>query len=397
MLGDLALVHRHDLREVQVANDAPREQVGRGLVDLAAPVAAVGEEAPRPGADPRPLGVGRGQEHDVGQVDLLDERPHGGEPLAQEADALGVDGLRAAGVQRRGHPAHEEGLRVRVLAAQDGVDADHVALPLERLQVVRDEQQVLLGRQPVGRVAPVAVAEERELAGVGQPLHARAHRAEVRRARLRPVRQRLSQARRARRAGLQRRDDVHPVERVQVVEVDDVVVDELAARDQVAHELRVGRRRGADRVLDGPHRRDGVHRRADAADPLGPDPGLAGVLALEDRLDPAEHRRRRPRLGDLAALHVGLDAQVALDAGDRVNLDVRHRRSPREQAAAADLLAAAGSSRASGGFAGRDAWACTIFAAPCATVAAATAPTTASPTVSAVVSAPKPGTLGSRW
>ena len=40
--------------------------------------------------------------------------------------------------------------------------------------------------------------------------------------------------------------------------------------------------------------------------------------------------------------------------------------------------------------------ACTIFAAPCATVAAATAPTTASPTVSAVVSAPKPGTLGSR-
>ena len=208
----------------------------------------------------------------------------------------GLIGLWAVGVQRRGHPAHEEGLRVRVLAAQDGVDADHVALPLERLQVVRDGEQVLLGRaagRPGGPSSRCAKSES--WPRVGQPLQARAHvaRSTSRSPSASPTATEPG-APCVAGLGLQRRDDVHPVERVQVVEVDDVVVDELAARDQVAHELGVGRRRGADRVLDGPHRGDGVHRRADAADPLGPDPGLAGVLALEDRLDPAEHRRRPP-------------------------------------------------------------------------------------------------------
>ena len=66
-----------------------------------------------------------------------------------------------------------------------------------------------------------------------------------------------------------------------------------------------------------------MHRRADAADPLRPDPGLAGVACprgssrSRGTSSPDAHAWRPCRR------HLGLDAQVALDAGDGVNLDPR--------------------------------------------------------------------------
>ena len=122
----------------------------------------------------------------------------------------------------------------------------------------------------------------------------------------------------------ERGDDVDPVERVQVIEVHDVVLHHLRGHDEVAQQPRVGRRHRADRVLDGADRGDGVHRRAHAADALGEDPGVARVAPLKNQLDAAEHRRRRPRVLDGAAVHLRLDAQVALDARDRIDDDVGH-------------------------------------------------------------------------
>ena len=67
---------------------------------------------------------------------------------------------------------------------------------------------------------------------------------------------------------------------------------------EVAQEPRVGRRDGADGVLDGADRRDGVDRRADAADALREGPGVARVAALQDDLDAPEHRGRGPGVFD---------------------------------------------------------------------------------------------------
>ena len=53
-----------------------------------------------------------------------------------------------------------------------------------------------------------------------------------------------------------------------------------------------------------------------------------GIAALEDDLDAAEHRGRRPGVLDLAAVDLGLDAQVPLDAGDGIDDDVSHGRLP---------------------------------------------------------------------
>jgi hypothetical protein len=43
---------------------------------------------------------------------------------------------------------------VGVLAAEDRVDLDDLLLPLERLEVVRDAEEVDLGREFVGGVIP---------------------------------------------------------------------------------------------------------------------------------------------------------------------------------------------------------------------------------------------------
>ena len=71
-----------------------------------------------------------------------------------------------------------------------------------------------------------------------------------------------------------------------------------------------------------------MDRRADAADALRERPRVARVAALQDDLDAAEHRRRRPGVADRAAVDFGLDAQMAFDAGDRIDDDAAHDCSP---------------------------------------------------------------------
>ncbi len=123
-------------------------------------------------------------------------------------------------------------------------------------------------------------------------------------------------------SALSARHHVHPVQRVQVVEVHDVVVHVLRADHQVADEVGVGRDLDVERVLDRADRGDGVHQGADAADALREGPGVARVAAPQDDLDAAHHRAGRVGLGDpLSRVDLRLDAQVALDAGDRVDDD----------------------------------------------------------------------------
>jgi hypothetical protein len=71
-----------------------------------------------------------------------------------------------------------------------------------------------------------------------------------------------------------------------------------------------------------------VHGGAHAADALGEGPGVARIAAEEDELDAAEHRRGGPGLLDLAAVYLGLDAKVTLDAGHGIDDDVAHDSPP---------------------------------------------------------------------
>ena len=51
-----------------------------------------------------------------------------------------------------------------VLAAEDGVGPHDIALPVERLEIVGDEQEVRFRRKAVGEMALVPVGDRAELA-----------------------------------------------------------------------------------------------------------------------------------------------------------------------------------------------------------------------------------------
>jgi hypothetical protein len=53
-------------------------------------------------------------------------------------------------------------------------------------------------------------------------------------------------------------------------------------------------------------------------------PRIPRVPSLENDLDPAEHRRGGPGVLDGATINLGLDPQVAFDAGNRIDDNTRH-------------------------------------------------------------------------
>ena len=227
----------------------------------------------------------------------------------------------------RARHAADQKVGVRVLAAEDGVQLRHLALPCQRVQIMRHRHQVGLRRQLVGGMSPVSVGEDAQLSAFDEGLDALLHVREIARRGSRVGRAHgLRQRRGGLGIGLQRRDHVHPVQRVQVVEVHHMVVHELRRDHQVADQLRVGRHFVFQRVLHRAHRGDAMHQRAHAADALRERPCVARVAAAQDNLDAAHHRAGTGSARD-AVVRIGLrlDAQVALDAGDRIDYDgLRH-------------------------------------------------------------------------
>jgi hypothetical protein len=180
-----------DLGEIAADDGAARQQqVGGAVVVGLVGDVAVGQHAlRRQAAAVRPALVERGDGQQVGDVDLLDELNGAVDDALDQVQAFHVDRPHRAGVvdvDGAGHAAHQP-VRVRVLAAEDGVDLDDLLLEIEGLQVVRHRHQVGLGRQLVGRVAPVAVHERAELAGFDELLQPVLDVAEVARRGQRPV------------------------------------------------------------------------------------------------------------------------------------------------------------------------------------------------------------------
>ena len=82
---------------------------------------------------------------------------------------------------------------MRVLAAQHSMDADKLALKLQRFDVVGDGEEIRFWWQMIGRMSPVPAGEQAELLAFNEPLHAILDRLEVHAAGLRPVRDRLGE------------------------------------------------------------------------------------------------------------------------------------------------------------------------------------------------------------
>ena len=188
---------------------------------------------------------------------------------------------------------------------------------------MRQRHQVGLRRQLVGGMSPVTVGENAQLSAFDEGLDALLHVREIARRGSRVGRTHgLCQRRGGFGIGIQRRDHVHPIQRVQVIEMHHMVVHELRRDHQVADQLRVGRHLIFQRVFHRAHRGDAMHQRAHAADALRERPCVARVAAAQNDFDAAHHGAGTGSARD-AVVRIGfrLDAQMAFDAGDRVDDD----------------------------------------------------------------------------
>ena len=330
-------VFRHGLSERRIGSRDERggrraavEQDAAGKIERRSAVVPRqvwnGQVVLHAGAVGEPLGVAGGHGARVGKVDLLDE----GHDLVDEpldhVQPIHVERGEAVEIDRVGDAADRQVLDVRRLAAEDGDHLVGLALELQRLQVVREGDQVDLGAQVHRRMPPVAVGEQPELP-------ARRHADDLVLGRLqfllrvaRPVGQGLRHRGGLRRIGLGNRQDVHPVERGQVVEVHDVIVQRVMDEDQVADELRVGRNLELQRVFDGADAGHRVNGGADAAESLREEPRLGRIAPDQNPLDAAPHRAARPGIPDAAAVDLHVDAQVTFNPRNGVDAHSWHGR-----------------------------------------------------------------------
>ena len=209
---------------------------------------------------------------------------------------------------------------MRILAAENGMQSGDVTLPRQRIEIMRKRHEIRLRRQLVGWVPPIAVGEDPQLPGFDECLQPRLIVGEIAGRGPWIAGNALRQRRRLGRIGFQCGDHVHPIERVQVIEVNDMIVHVLCRDHEIADELRVVRNVDFQRVLDRPHRGETVHERTHAADALGKGPGIARIASAQNDLNAANHGpgTRRPR--DAAVgIGLGLNAQMAFDAGDGID------------------------------------------------------------------------------
>jgi hypothetical protein len=154
--------------------------------------------------------------------------------LPEERDALRMDDrLRLVAVDCGRRPTHEESLQVWILTAQDRVDANEIPLHIKRLDVMRDSKQVRFRWQLVSRVSPVTAAKEAQLPRGHEGLDAVLDSLKPGCARFGPFRDGLRELRSPGGIGLQGQRDIDPVERVKVVDVNNVILDVLRARGGV--------------------------------------------------------------------------------------------------------------------------------------------------------------------
>ncbi len=109
-----------------------------------------------------------------------------------------------------------------------------------------------------------------------------------------------------------------------MIEMDHMVLHRLKPHDQVSDDAGVVRYGYIEGIFD---RSDGSHCmdcRTYAAKTGNKGPGIPRVPALHHDLDASPHCSRRPCIGDLSSVNLGLDPQMTFDSCQRVNYNLCH-------------------------------------------------------------------------
>ena len=178
---------------------------------------------------------------------------------------------------------------MRVLAAENGMKPCGSSLKSESLDIVGGCHQVGFRRQLVFGVSPVGVAEGPKLSTVHKGLQALLHTLEINRAAHGGIAQIVGQRGGLGRVCLQGADDIHPIERMEMIEMDQMVMLELRAVKQVSNNARIFGDGNLDSVFNGSYRRQGMCVSTDPAGSLNKMVGIPGIPALKNEFDTSEH------------------------------------------------------------------------------------------------------------
>jgi len=296
---------------VRACCGAPREEETVGLLGALREF-SIDQEIVGP-TDLGPVFVKSGNRHHIRQVDIVD-KIHGF--LPEEFKFRDPMGRQVFGT---GHAADHQALNVRVLAAEDGVQAGGASLLPERQKIMMDGEEVYLGREFVSRMSPIAVGEDTELPTVDKLLQTCLSGFEI----VDPAPASGSdlggEIGGLLGVGLERADDIHPVQRVQVVEMNEVVVQELCAQQQVTDDAGIVGDGDPYSGVTGSYRSQPMNIGTNTAGPLREQIGIARVTALQQDLNAAEQRGAAPGITDLPVGDFHFYAQMTLDAGNRVD------------------------------------------------------------------------------
>ncbi|MNC34319.1 hypothetical protein D3C75_827470 [compost metagenome] len=234
--------------------------------------------------------------------------------------ALSVDAVVAVNVDGGGHSAHQI-VGVGIFPAEDGVDLDDFLLPVQRLQIVRHGQQIHLRRQPVPGVSPIPVGENTQLPAVHNFLDLVLNVLEVARRGLGPLGDRLGQGAGGFGIGLQGIDHIHPIEGMQMIKMDHMVVEHNGSVHDFPDQMGVARDFDVQRILHGPDGSQGMGGGAHAADALYIRPHIPGVAVLHNQLQAADGRARAVGVLDHTVVYIRLNPQMAFNPRYRVYYD----------------------------------------------------------------------------
>jgi hypothetical protein len=125
--------------------------------------------------------------------------------------------------------------------------------------------------------------------------------------------------------GLERTDDVDPIQGVQVIEMHEMVMLVLGAVQQVAQNDGIFRNLNFGGTFHCPHRGQTVDVRSDPAGALDEVIRVTRITSLQNDFNASEHLPGAPGIDNLAPRHLDFDAQVAFYSSNRIyNNSLRH-------------------------------------------------------------------------
>ena len=119
--------------------------------------------------------------------------------------------------------------------------------------------------------------------------------------------------------GFDGRSHINPVQGVQVIEVDDMIMKILGTENQIPDQRGVFRNMHVQGVFNATRGCKGMGVGAHAAGSLGEMLGVLGITPFENDLQSPEKLGTGPCFGNSAVVYFDFDAQMALDSGDGID------------------------------------------------------------------------------